>query len=281
VSGYVQARETYQRPIGLNGALNRVRLGAGGSVVAGLSYRVTVEYESGGSATTAATPSLRDAYVRWDAEPFAVTVGQFKTPFTREFVTPITTIETADRATVVDSLAPKRDIGVMGEAAIGAVATLAVGVFNGEGQNRPIKRDSAVLVVARATVRPISQVTLGADAARFGGDSTRYDVEAGVEVMGVSLRGEYLEQSHTSGGANETGWYAQVALRVLPMLQLVAKQEDYRRPRVGLQTSTHATTAGVNVERGRARWLANVVWRTTGSPSVQRVALVSQLQVRF
>ena len=46
--------------------------------------------------------------------------GQFKTPFTREFITSLADVETADRATVVDSLAPKRDIGVMADYAIGS-----------------------------------------------------------------------------------------------------------------------------------------------------------------
>lgn len=69
-------------------------------------------------------------------------MGQFKTPFTPEFITSLTDVETADRSTVVDSIAPKRDIRIMADYAIGPIATLALGVFNGEGQNRqyPVRR---------------------------------------------------------------------------------------------------------------------------------------------
>lgn len=43
----------------------------------------------------------------------------------------------------------------MGEYALGAVATLAAGVFNGEGANASANRDSTVTLVARVSARPI------------------------------------------------------------------------------------------------------------------------------
>ena len=58
--------------------------------------------------------------------------GQFKTPFTREFITSLAEVETADRAFVVDTLAPKRDIGVMADYAVGGLATLTAGICNGD-----------------------------------------------------------------------------------------------------------------------------------------------------
>jgi hypothetical protein len=39
--------------------------------------------------------------------------GPIQDAFSPEFITSITQVETADRATVVDSLAPKRDNGAM------------------------------------------------------------------------------------------------------------------------------------------------------------------------
>ena len=68
VGGYIQVRETYQSPIGLTATLNRVRSSLEGSLPGSFSYRILVEYEASGTATTAASVSLRDAYIRWRHE---------------------------------------------------------------------------------------------------------------------------------------------------------------------------------------------------------------------
>jgi hypothetical protein len=283
VGGYIQARETYQSPIGLTATLNRARSSVDGSLPGGFSYRLLVEYEANGTATTAASVSLRDAYIRWQLDPLSVTAGQFKAPFSREYITSITAIETADRATVVDSLAPKRDIGLMADLALGATGALSLGVFNGDGQNRPSNRDSSVLVVARATVRPLSQVTLGADVARYNADSVRYGAEASIDYQGLTLRGEYIEQHRATKQPMDWGWFGLAAFRVVPWLQLVIKQEEFERPAITASQSTTATTAGVNADLsgGRVRWISEYVSRRWGSPGARTGVLVTQLQVRF
>jgi hypothetical protein len=65
VGGYIQAREIYQSPIGLTATLNRARSSVDGSLPGGFSCRILAEYEASGTATTAASVSLRDAYIRW------------------------------------------------------------------------------------------------------------------------------------------------------------------------------------------------------------------------
>src|SRR5262245_60223146 len=60
LGGYVQARETWERKIGLTGTLNRVRLTADGSLPNRFSYRVMAEFEAGGGARTTSSVSLRD-----------------------------------------------------------------------------------------------------------------------------------------------------------------------------------------------------------------------------
>ena len=71
---------------------------------------------------------------------------------------------------MVDSLAPKRDIGIMADYAIGGRATISAGVFNGEGQNITANADSSVLWVGRATARPVAYLTVGANVAQYEGD---------------------------------------------------------------------------------------------------------------
>jgi hypothetical protein len=212
-----------------------------------------------------------------------VQAGQFKTPFTREFITSLADVETADRATVVDSIAPKRDLGLMADYAIGPTATLMLGVFNGEGQNVTANTDSTLLWVGRASVRPVAYLTLGANAATYGSDSTRYGVDAAVEYQGATLKGEYIGQQRDGGALDDKGWYAQGTYKVLPWVQLVLKQEDFRRSEISDALRNRATTGGVNLEfgGGKVRLLANSVSRKIVTPGVRKGLLISQAQVRF
>lgn len=283
VGGYVQVRETYRSDAKLTATLNRARIGADGNLATGFSYRVLVEYESGGSATTAAGVALRDAYIRWTRQAFSVTAGQYKTPFSPEYLTSITQVETADRATVVDSLAPKRDIGVMAQYTLENYGSVALGIFNGEGQNRIVNVDSSSLVVGRVTVRPVGFLTLGTNVAAYKSDSTRYGVDGALEYQGITARGEFIWNSRHNGAAVDKGWYGLVAYKVLPWVQLVARQERFERPAITGKVRTVATSGGVNAwfVGERVRILANYVSRKLGTPGVRTGTLVTQLQVRF
>src|SRR5688572_7420191 len=201
-SGYLQARETYQDEVGLTGSINRARLGAAGSVAGDVSWRVQGEFRTG-SAGRSASVSLQDAYIRWTRKSLSVQVGQFKTPFTREFITSLADVETADRAFVVDTLAPKRDIGVMADYAVGGLATLAAGIFNGDGQNVTTNADSSLLGVARATYRVVPYLALGANVAAYFGDSTRYGVAVNFESPWGVLRAEFIGQHFDLGGDDD------------------------------------------------------------------------------
>jgi hypothetical protein len=230
--GYVQARETYQANIGLNGTVNRARLAASGRAPGNITWRVQGELRTGNVGTGQASVSLQDAYVRWTTNGVGVQLGQFKTPFTREFMTSLTKVETADRSTVVDSLAPKRDIGAMVDYALGGRVTVNVGVFNGEGQNVTATGDSSALGVARLAVRPVPYLVVGANLARYFQDSTRYGVDASLDTPWVILRAEYVGQHRDEGTRDDTGWYALAAAPIRPWLQPVLKYEWFHRPSV-------------------------------------------------
>ncbi len=283
LAGYLQARETYRDGVGLAGSLNRARLTAYGTAAKDVTWRVQGEFRTGSVGTGKASVSLQDAYVRYEPGALGIQAGQFKTPFTREFITSLADVETADRATVVDSIAPKRDIGVLADYAIGSAATVALGVFNGEGQNVTANSDSTLLWVGRATVRPVAYLTLGTNVARYGSDSTRYGVDGSLDYMGAALKGEYIGQHRDGGGLDDKGWYAQASYRVMPWMQFVAKQEDFRRSAISAAVRNRATTAGVNVEfnGGKVRLLANYVSRKIGTPGTRHGALVTQAQVKF
>jgi hypothetical protein len=192
-------------------------------------------------------------------------------------------VETADRATVVDSIATKRDIGVMAQYAVGSYGTLSLGLFNGEGQNRIVNVDSSSLIVGRVAVRPIGFLTLGTNIGAYGGDSTRYGLDASVEYRGLLARGEFIWQSRHTAAPVDKGWYGLVTYRVLPWVQLVARQERFERPAISGAVRNVSTTGGVNVWFGGdgVRLLANYVSRRVGTPGPRRGTLVTQAQVRF
>lgn len=284
LSGYIQGRETYQKDIGLTATINRARLAAAGAVAGNVSWRIQGEFRTGNVGTGRASVSLQDAFVRWTRNALAVQVGQFKTPFTREFITSLSEIETADRSTVVDSLAPKRDIGLMADYAFGGRLTVSVGLFNGEGQNLTANADSSTLGIARLTLRPVPFLLLGTNAARYFSDSTRYGVDASLESPWVVLRGEYIGQHHDQGSGDDKGWYALAAAPVRPWLQPVLKYEWFDRSSVALAAQKNrAWTAGVNLfPWGRAtRFTLEYVSRKIGEPGVSKSLGLAQAQVIF
>ena len=283
LAGYLQARESYESNIGLTSSINRARITAYGALPHGIGWRIQGEFRTGSVGTGKATVALQDAYVRWGQGSFAVQLGQFKTPFTREFVTSLTEVETADRSTVVDSLAPKRDIGVMAEYTIGGRSSLSAGVFNGEGQNVTANRDSTLLGVARLTLRPLPLVAFGVNIASYFGDSTRYGADVNLEAPWLVLRGEYVAQHRTAGGRDDQGWYALAAVPLLPALQPVLKYEWFTRPAISPQLRNRAWTAGFNVfPFGRdTRLTLAYVSRRVGDPGIRKGQALAQAQVRF
>src|SRR5689334_5607327 len=146
VGGYIQARTASATNIGFNAFLNRARVSVDGALPQKFAYRLLAEFQASAGVRSPATVSLREAIARWSPSPWAVTAGEFKTPFSREYLVPVPQLEMADLAVAVDSIAPKYDVGVMGEVAAGPYANVYVGVFNGEGAN-------AISKIGRASCR--------------------------------------------------------------------------------------------------------------------------------
>ena len=65
-------------------------------------------------------------------------------------------------------------------------------------------------------------------------------------------------------------------------LQLLARDEDFQRPAIGVTRRASVVIAGANLELpgGRTRLLVNFVSRKTGYPRLKQNSL-TQLQVRF
>jgi phosphate-selective porin len=283
LSGYIQAREVYQSEIGLTSSINRARLAASGSVIEAVTWRIQGEFRTGSVGTGRASVSLQDAYIRYAPKSWGLQAGQFKTPFTREFITSLADIETADRSTVVDSLAPKRDLGLMGEYTY-RKASFWAGVFNGEGQNVTTNTDSTLLGVVRAAVKVLPELSLAVNGARYFGDSTRYGVDAAYEAGRVTLKGEYVGQARDAvPGPDDWGWYGLGACFVIPTVQAVGKYEEFARPAITTAVKNRAWTAGLNLyPNGRNFRLAlDYVSRKIGEPGTWKGRLLAQVQAKF
>lgn len=283
LSGYLQAREVYQRDIGITGLINRARLAASGGLAQVVTWRLQAEFRTGSVGPGRASVSLQDAYVRYNPGNWALQAGQFKTPFSREFLTSLPDLETADRSAVVDSLAPKRDIGVMGEYNFRWLAVLG-GVFNGEGQNVNANVDSAVFGVARMAVRPMRGLSVAINAARYFGDSTRYGVDIAYEPSWGTLKGEYLGQHRDAAAArHDWGWYALGAVPLWRGVQLVGKYEEFARPAVSSAGKIRAWTAGLNIfpRTRNLRLTLDYASRAIGQPVIRKGRILAQVQVKF
>jgi hypothetical protein len=283
LGGYIQAREVYQNRTGLTSTINRARLTASGGVIEAVSWRIQGEFRTGSTGTGRPSVSLQDAYLRYAPKSWALQIGQFKTPFAREYYTSIADIETADRSTAVDSLAPKRDIGIMGEYTY-RMAHFWAGVFNGEGQNVTANSDSTLLGVARVAVRVMPGLSLAANGARYFGDSTRYGVDAAYEGARATFKGEYIGQARDAApGPDDWGWYGLGGVFVIPTVQAVGKYEEFARPAVTTEVKSRSWTLGLNVyPHGRnLRLTFDYASRKVGDPGIRRGRLLAQMQAKF
>jgi hypothetical protein len=285
VGGYIQARTARVTDIGFNAFLNRARVSVDGALPQKFTYRLLAEFEASAGVKAPATVSLREAIARWSPAPWAVTVGEFKTPFSREYLIPVPQLEMADLAAAVDSIAPKYDVGVMGEVVAGPYANFYAGVFNGEGANAIANRDSVAIVVARATVRPVPQLSLGGSYSHDSADSLRWGADGVVTQSGAMVRAEYLTR-HIRGRdttKDDWGWYVLEGLRVMPRVQLYARQEDFQRPSYGLSRRVRSWQGAVNydIAPGKVRLLLQFTRRITGVKNTRIDTALAQVQVQL
>ncbi len=284
LAGYLQARLSFQKDVGMTATLNRARLQATGTIATAFSYKLQGEFRTGNVGTGKASVSLTDAYIRWSHQALGIQVGQFKTPFSWEYLTSIADIETLDRSTVVDSLATRRDIGLMADYQIGTFVLVSGGVFNGENINVTANRDSTVLGVARVAFKPIPQISFGVSGARWFGDSLRYGADASWQDTRLVVRGEYIGGARDSlDRKDDWGWYGLVGFKIQPAVQLVAKYEDFRREELSPQFKNRAVSLGINTFPviPSVRLSAFYVSRKVGDPGLRKSQLQTQVQVKF
>jgi hypothetical protein len=214
------------------------------------------------------TAVLTDAYVQLSPPESSVTyrrfrpallVGQFKTPFSLEFLTSFAALLTADRSAAADSLATRRDIGVMGQVQGGNRVVLAAAMVNGQGSNDPTNPNDKEMVIGRVTLVPVvGSLAVAGKWLAHGGDhrwgaDLRWFSTPRLLPGSVIAEGEWIRRTGavTPGTltTDGSGGYALVLWRALPWLEPVVKWEKLRESHVLDATSTERrltwTTYGV------------------------------------
>jgi len=106
----------------------------------------------------AGTPRLLDLQLDMVIDPaFRVRIGQFRTPASRAFATPIILLQMPGRGVVSNQFRAGRDTGLMIFGTAGAFE-YAVGIFNGSGINGRLGDTPAPMGVARFVLTPYGEV---------------------------------------------------------------------------------------------------------------------------
>jgi hypothetical protein len=282
LGGYVSVRQTLRRDT-LTAVVNRARLTAQVLPAPFAALRVQVDFTATGLSRADTVPAilLTDAFIQLvppatlsahgpHALRPALIVGQFRTPFSLEFLTPFSLMQTANRSQPIDRHTTRRDIGVLGQLAVGQAVTVTGALVNGEGSNRLTNPDGREMAIGRLTVFPLARLAVSAKYLGQGIDH-RWGYDARWIDHGVTMEGEYLARRGPFNGTTTVdarGGYVLASYRVRPWLQPVAKWEQLRDTRTtgasSTTTSLTYTTAGLNLlSRGESiRLLLDAVYKS-------------------
>jgi hypothetical protein len=218
----------------------------------------------------------------------ALIVGQFKTPFSLEFLTSFSQLQTANRSQAVDRHATRRDIGLLGQIALAHAVTVTGAVVNGEGSNRLVNSDGREMAVGRVTAFPLARLGLSVKYLGQGGDH-RWGYDGRWMGHGAIVEAEFLARRGPLGAGVSTdasGGYVLASCKAAPWLRPVLKWERLREARTTGATTTVSrltyTTVGISfLSRGESiRLLVNGI-RKSERPVSTGNEVVAQLIAIF
>jgi hypothetical protein len=307
LAGYGAIRQTLRSDTSTF-SVSRARLTAEAQPLSIAALRVQTDFAAVGRTAGDTIPSfaLTDAYIQISPPESssyyrgfrpALLVGQFKTPFSLEYLTSFASLRTINRSQVVERVAARRDIGLMGQLHGWNRVVLAAAVVNGEGSNRPANSNGEEMIVGRLTLLPPrvrvavagKWLAHGADH-RWGAD-LRWFADPRWLPGSIVVEGELIRRAAATGADSDTdasGGYGLTAWRALPWLEPVVKWERLREIRSTATTRTDNrltwTTYGITVrspeERERLRLQVN--WITKAErPTDATNELQAQLILQF
>jgi len=275
----------------------RARIGVTGNIPYDFSYYMVLETSP---FINGENPYLLDAFVsyrRWNW--LKMSLGSFKTPFSRELLTPCHSLHTVYRSTVVDQIiAPQRDLGFM---IMGGDDTTflrySLGIMNGFGirADNNHKKD----IVGRIVLQPFSGFNIGANF-RHGYPTndedtrTTYGADFEANLGNLMVQGEYIydegDYNRAAGGGcgsepmvlgeERSGGYLMAGYMTSRNVQPVFKYEffesgvnEYREDNM---------TFGINAFfNDWTRLQVNYLYRADEPIEVSNDEVIVQLQVKF
>lgn len=214
--------------------------------------------------------ALLDANMYYNLTPnFSVKAGMFKTPFSYEYLTGAAAIDFVNRSSVVNQLAPKRQVGfqMQGKMADGKFKYSA-GMFNGNGFGINQNDDDQFLYTARieansgvrsglqdgfmmglnASYEQSESTTTGAGLlSQVAGEQLLLGADTRISYNKMMLAGELIYSTiNADFGAeyNPFGYYVTGGYFVTPKTQLLARWDYFDGDFIG--ASSESVIGGVN-----------------------------------
>ena len=216
--------------------------------------------------------------------------GQYKVPFGMEGLESSSKLDFVERAALTTQFkwADARDIGLTlrRDIKVGDVTIQpAVGVYNGEGQNKSDANDDK-MIVGRLAVSPVKGLHLGVahvnnEVGAAQVDSVRTGFEAKYTFGRASVYGEYAEGE--SDGKDKETYYITATYSVLDDVQLAARYDWYDPNTDTDDDAGTETTAGINyfIAKHNAKVQLNYVVRGEEGESVDNDVVRANMQVSF
>lgn len=217
-------------------------------------------------------PALLDANMYYNFSPkFSLKAGLFKSPFSGEFLTGAAAIDFVNRSTVVNQLAPNRQIGMqLGGDLSGGRLQYNVGVFNGNGFDINRNRDDQFLYVGRLETHinteggSENKILLGVNTSyeqkdrasssgslrsTFIGEQVLVGSDIRITHEGWLLSSEFIYswmETNLGIQANPFGYHATAGYYVTPITQLLVRWDRFDSDKIGLSNDSEKLLAGLN-----------------------------------
>jgi hypothetical protein len=250
--------------------INRGRLTVMEGPKSFLGIRIQGDFSTGQSTklksdSTVSGFTLTDAYVELvtpksvqtdhpiigDLHPSLI-VGQFKTPFSLEYLTSFANLKTANRSQSVDRLSQKRDIGAQAQLGWTSYVTLTAAIVNGAGPNVTTNANGTEMFISRLTVTPLPWLELSGKIEREETDKA-WGFDARALWHGLTVEGEGIYRKRPTTASLYTdagGGYALISYKLLPWLEPVYKYDRYYDTRY----TTHSATSGTTIAHTNSTW---------------------------
>lgn len=280
ISGYLQTRYNVYEYKGSYDQfdIKRARASISGKIVDNFDYKLEFDLVKGKN-----NDLLTDAWVKFTRFPQAnLTVGQFKIPYSEEYLISSSALDTIERSLPVNNLATEYDRGIMIDGdMLNKKIYYGVAFVNGTGANASDNNDEKD-IVARLVFFPFADFENILSGLKFGAayqtgtqdtgankkDRTRNDLMVKYSYKNFKMMAEYLHQDLGNGPSKtkSEGYYVQGSyiFHVLKdnMFEPVLKYEVYD-PDTGVKKNDqNIFTAGFNYYIGKlVKISTNYRWR--------------------